>query len=37
MQGLGKISCGNDEWAGAVEVGNDRYWDFVDSFYYFGL
>ena len=31
------ISCGNDEWAGTVRVGNDRYWDFVNSFYYFGV
>ena len=37
MQGSGKISCGNDEWAGTVRVGNDRYGDFVNSFYYFGL
>ena len=37
MQGLGKISCGNDEWTGAVGVGNDRYGDLVNSFYYFGL
>ena len=32
MQGAGKISCGYNEWAGAVGVGNDRYWDFVNSF-----
>ena len=31
------VSCGNDEWTGAVGVGNDRYWDFVNSFYYCGL
>ena len=37
MQGSGEISCGNDEWTGAVGVGNDRYGDFVNSFYYFGL
>ena len=37
MQGPGKISCGNDEWTEAVGVGNDRYRDLVNSFYYFGL
>ncbi len=37
MQGSGKISCGNDEWIGGVGVGNDRYWNLVNSFYYFGL
>ena len=37
MQGSGKIRCGHNEWAGAVGEGNDRYWDFVNSFYYFGL
>ena len=37
MQGSGKISCGNDEWTGAVRMGNDRDWDSVNSFYYFCL